>query len=133
MFFSPCAQSREMSERGIKYFLSPFFKKTLILGLCYILMLANSFWLLLNYRVSIIMFNSAFSPWGRNFTLVQWHTTINILSYSSLILSMPTHYFTSNEMQGYLVFSNGNIPWIYEMQILGLSSIFVCKMTLRMV
>lgn len=41
--FFPCTQSRQMSERGIKHFLSSFKKKPLILGLCYISMLANSF------------------------------------------------------------------------------------------
>lgn len=89
--FSLCTMQRNVCNRRIKYFLSSFRKKILILGLCYILMLANSFWLLLNYSFSIIICNSASSERRGNFALGTGHTTIDTLDYSPLAFSTHTH------------------------------------------
>lgn len=90
-FFSLHTEWTNVWNRRIKHFLSSF-KKTLILGLCYISVLANSFWLLLNYSFCMIICKSASFPWGSNFALVTGHTSVNMLNYSSLALSRYTHY-----------------------------------------
>lgn len=76
---------------GIAHF-SFIVQKNLNIRFALLSMLVNSFWLLLNYSFSMIICNSASSPWDSNFALVTGQSAINTVNYSSLALSVHTHY-----------------------------------------